>query len=82
VDFIGKPGEKRKVEKEQPVENTDIENEIPALVPAGEAPKKARSKSASSKSATKKPEKAAAGTSPKEKKPAAKKSSSTKKSTK
>ena len=81
VDFIGKPGEKRKVEKVEPVENT--ENEIPAAVPAiMEAPKKARSKSAANKSATKKPEKVPAGTSPKEKKPAAKKSSSTKKSTK
>ena len=82
VDFIGKPGEKRKVEKEQPVENTEIENEAPAAVPAGETPKKARSKSAASKSATKKKEKVPAGTSTKEKKPAAKKSSSTKKSTK
>jgi large subunit ribosomal protein L21 len=80
VDFIGKPGEKRKVEKVEPVENT--ENEMPAAVPAMEAPKKARSKSAANKSAIKKTEKVPAGTSPKEKKPAAKKSSSTKKSTK
>jgi len=76
VDFIGKPGEKRKVEKVEPVENT--ENEIPVAVPEVESPKKARSKSATSKSAAKKPEKV----SPKEKKPAAKKSSTTKKSTK
>jgi large subunit ribosomal protein L21 len=80
VDFIGKPGEKRKVEKVEPVENT--ENEMLAAVPAMETPKKARSKSAANKSATKKTEKVPAGTSPKEKKPAAKKSSSTKKSTK
>ena len=82
VDFIGKPGEKRNVEKEQPVEKTEIENEMPAAVPAGETPKKARSKSAASKSAAKKTEKVPAGPSTKEKKPAAKKSSSTKKSTK
>ena len=80
VDFIGKPGEKRKVEKVEPVENT--ENEIPVAVPKVESPKKARSKSATSKSAAKKPEKVPAGTSQKEKKSVAKKSSSTKKSTK
>ena len=81
VDFIGKPGEKRKAEKVEPVENT--ENEMPAAAPAVEEPKKARSKSAANnKSATKKPEKVQAGASPKAKKPAAKKSSSTKKSTK
>jgi large subunit ribosomal protein L21 len=82
VDFIGKPGETRKVEKVEPVEKPDAENEMPAAVPAVEASKKARSKSATSKSATKKPEKAATSASPKGKKPAAKKSSSTKKSTK
>ena len=81
VDFIGKPGEKRKAEKVEPVENT--ENEMPAAAPAVKEPKKARSKSAANnKSATKKPEKVQAGASPKAKKPAAKKSSSTKKSTK
>jgi large subunit ribosomal protein L21 len=82
VDFIGKPGEKRKVEKVEPVENTDTENEMPAAGTAVESPKKARSKSATSKSAVKKSEKAPTSASPKGKKPAAKKSSSTKKSTK
>src|ERR1700690_4163489 len=77
VDFIGKPGETRKVEKVEPVEKPATGNAIPAEVPGLKATKKVESKSAA-----KKPEKAAAGASPKGKKPAAKKSSSTKKSTK
>jgi large subunit ribosomal protein L21 len=80
VDFIGKPGETRRVEKAEPVELPEVEvkaqPEKPARRQAQEAPKKAESKSTAKKS--EKP----ASSSPKEKKPAAKKSSSTKKSSK
>lgn len=81
VDFIGKPGETRTIEKAEPVEKpekkTKAKTEKPAEVTKREAPRKTESKST-----TKKAEKAPVSTSPKGKKPAEKKSSSTKKSTK
>ena len=78
VDFIGKPGETRKVEKVEPAEmpepNTKSKKEKPARQ---NAPKKTEGKSPA-----KKADKAIANASPKGKKPAEKKPSSTKKSTK
>ena len=81
VDFIGRPGEERKVEKAEPVEKVEAEprtrREKQAKTPAAEAPRKG-----AAKAPAKKPEKASGSASPKGKKPAEKKSSSTKKSTK
>jgi large subunit ribosomal protein L21 len=81
VDFIGKPGEKRSIEKVEPVEKPEpksrAKKEKAEGVPAQDEPKKTERKST-----TKKSEKAPASSSPKGKKPAEKKSSSTKKSTK
>jgi large subunit ribosomal protein L21 len=81
VDFIGRPGETRKIEKPEPVEKPEkkakAKTENPAGIPAHEAPKKSVSKMPAKKS-----KKVPASTSPKGKKPAEKKSSSTKKSTK
>jgi len=79
VDFIGKPGEVRKVEEPEPVEMLEPEpkTEKPSKRRVKEAPKKAEKKSTAKKS-----EKAPSSSSPKEKKPAEKKSSSTKKSSK
>ena len=81
VDFIGKPGETRKVEKVEPAETDDpatkARTENPVEVPAAKASKKTESKSNAKKSA-----KAPVNTSPKGKKPAVKKSSSSKKTPK
>jgi len=79
VDFIGKPGEVRKVEKPEPVQMPEPKpkTEKPSKSRVKEAPKKAEKKSTA-----KKTEKAPKSSSPKEKKPAEKKSSSTKKSSK
>ena len=81
VDFIGKPGETRKVEKVEPIEQLEAEPRIRADKPSKsrlrDAPKKAEAKSPAKKS-----EKASATSSQKGKKPAEKKSSSTKKSNK
>lgn len=80
VDFIGRPGEERKIE-EEPVEMLEPETitkpEKPSKSRTPDAPKKAVKKSTAKKS-----EKAPASSSPKEKKPVEKKSSSTKKSSK
>jgi large subunit ribosomal protein L21 len=81
VDFIGRPGETRKVEIAEPVEKPEKEPknraDKPAKGHAQNAPKKAENKAPAKKS-----EKAAVTSSPKGKKPADKKSSSTKKSSK
>jgi large subunit ribosomal protein L21 len=81
VDFIGKPGETRKLEKAEPVDKPETKRKAKTEKLAGvytqEAPKKIASKSSAKKS-----EKAPASTSPKGKKTAEKKSSSTKKKTK
>ncbi len=78
VDFIGRPGEVRKmeeaepapvVEEEKPEAESEVKAEKPARAPAKEAAKKAEKK-------------APATSSPKGKKPAAKKSTTTKKSSK
>jgi large subunit ribosomal protein L21 len=81
VDFIGKPGETRTIEKVEPVEKPEpkskVKKEKPEVVQD-----KSEAKKTERKSAAKKPNKAPASSSPKEKKPAVKKPSSTKKSTK
>ena len=81
VDFIGKPGETRKVEKVEPVETDDagtkVSTENPIEVPPAKVSKRTESKSTAKKAA-----KAPVSASPKGKKPAVKKSSSSKKTTK
>jgi hypothetical protein len=78
VDFIGKPGETRKIEKAEPVESTETEfktkEEKPSKSRVQESPKKTQNKASAKKS-----EKNPAEPSSKRKKTTEKKSSSTKK---
>ena len=81
VEFIGRPGETRKVEMAEPVETPEVEPKArvdkPSKIRAQDALKKAQNKAPARKS-----EKTVAASSPKGKKPPEKKTSSTKKSSK
>ena len=81
VDFIGRPGEKREMEKAELVEIPEVEVNTEADIPAKSPVQETRKKSAR-KSPAKKSEKAPADSSVKGKKAVEKKSSSTKKSNK
>jgi len=81
VDFIGKPGETRKIEKAEPVEKPETKSRAQTEKPIEGSPKEA-SKKGERKSPAKRSVKAPASPSSKGKKTAEKKSSSTKKSTK
>ena len=81
VDFIGKPGETRKIEKVEPVEKPEPKSRAKKEKAEG-VQLKTNPRKPKENPPAKKSEKAPASSSPKGKKPAEKKSSSTKKSTK